>query len=747
MLRKCVVLGLGLGLIAVITPFLFAELSFKSYRNFSSSGDGSVAAMSADFNNDQIPDLAIANTFTGDVSIMLGDGLGGFLAPRRFPAGPGAFFVAAADFNNDNNLDLAVANFAEPSISVLLGDGTGQFSSPRNFPVADKNTGLVVADFNRDGILDIAVACFGVLPETPDCSRPDFMSFTVSVLIGRPAAPGEVQFDSPINLRSGCSPEGVYAADFNNDGYPDLIATNFFGFDIGVFLNSQGAFPPTATRYNPAIVGPAYGAVADFNHDGKLDFASANFGSYNVSILLGDGQGSFQQPIRNFTTQNGSMGRSPRAIVVGDFNSDDHLDLATSNYESNDVSVLFGRGDGSFSDPFIIPLEGELTWFMTSGDFNNDGHIDLAVVRQDGRTRANISVLSGDGAGDFGNYSSVQSGPNSVAVDDFNGDGNLDLVIANVESNDVLLRLGDGQGGFSYQERLPVGSRPVAVIAADFNNDEAVDLATANFGSNDVTVWLGDGAGHFSMPRQFSVNGALPNYLVAADFNGDGRLDIATANFGSNNVSVLLADESGGFGPAQTFQSGGTNPWFINIGDFNGDGRADLVVVNSGSDDISILLGDGMGGFASAQRYGVGRLQPSWPRSVVVGDYDGDGNEDVAVVSSGSADVTILYGDGQGGFQRQSYVDLGPGSGGVYLSQGDLDGDEMLDLAVADFNRNQVHVLRGNGEGFFEPLSYFAGLGPVSLAIGDYTNDGKADLAVIDAMSQTLSILINDSQP
>jgi hypothetical protein len=179
-----------------------------------------------------------------------------------------------------------------------------------------------------------------------------------------------------------------------------------------------------------------------------------------------------------------------------------------------------------------------------------------------------------------------------VASADFNDDGNPDLAVANVlEPNHVSVLLGDGGGDFGPETDFTVGDTPLAVASADLNGDGNADLMTADYFSNSVSVLLGDGSGGFAPRTSFKV-GDFPSSVLSADLDGDGDLDLVTANYVSNNVSVLLGDGSGGFGPRTDFKVR-QHPDSVTSADFDGDGNPDLATANGGFDTVSVLLGTG----------------------------------------------------------------------------------------------------------------------------------------------------------
>jgi hypothetical protein len=331
-------------------------------------------------------------------------------------------------------------------------------------------------------------------------------------------------------------------------------------------------------------------------------------------------------------------------VAVGDFNGDGIPDLAVANagtFPSYDgtVSVLLGNGDGTFQ-PAQSYAAGSRASSVAVGDFNGDGHLDLAVANA---ASNDVSVLLGNGDGTFQPARNFSAGryPQSVAVGDFNGDGLLDLVF----SNGTLL-LGNGDGTFQAPISLPVSGFSVAV--GDFNADGLLDLAVANFASRNVSVLLGNGDGTFQAARIFST-GADPLSVAVADFDGDGHLDLVVTNFTSpdrSTVSVLLGNGDGTFQAARNFSFAGSNPFSVAVGDFNGDGHLDLAVADAGYYDlgqnVSVLLGNGDGTFQTARNFPAG----SHPSSVAVGDFNGDGFPDLAVANPVSNAVSILLNDG-----------------------------------------------------------------------------------------------------
>ncbi|MGO9270920.1 MAG: FG-GAP repeat domain-containing protein [Terriglobia bacterium] len=361
---------------------------------------------------------------------------------------------------------------------------------------------------------------------------------------------------------------------------PAAGTSNIFYFSI---TNSSPSV--TMSRKDFAVgSNPMSVAVGDFNGDGKLDLAVANFDSATVNILLGSGTG-------NFSAKGTPIGvaAAPQRVATGDFNGDGKLDLAVTNPRANTITVLLGDGTGGFTTASTAKTGSSPSW-LAVGDFNEDGNLDLAVTNSGDDT---VTILLGNGDGTFmaASASPPATGdtPVGVAVGDFNGDGKLDLVVANQFGGNLTILLGNGDGTFTPTAASPpAGDWPQSPAVGDFNGDGKLDIAVANPRSDTVTILLGDGTGNFTLASS-PTTGHWPPVVTAGDLNGDGRLDLAVANQQGSSVTILLGDGAGNFTSAAT-PAVGASPIPVALADFNADGRLDLVTANSASNSISILL-------------------------------------------------------------------------------------------------------------------------------------------------------------
>jgi hypothetical protein len=350
--------------------------------------------------------------------------------------------------------------------------------------------------------------------------------------------------------------------------------------------------------------------------------------------------------------------------------------------------------------------------------------------------------------------------PGAVAVGDFTGDGTPDLAVANAGSGTVSVLLGNGDGSFQTAVNYDVGGFPTSVAVGDVNGDGLPDLAVANSGSNTVSVLLGNGDGSFQAARSFAA-GSGPQSVVLGDFNGDGLQDLAVGDY-SGGVSVLLSNGDGSF-QAPTSYATGSNVASVAVGDFNADGNLDLAVANRGDayswppdyGSLSVLLGHGDGTFQPAFTYDGNSEAPPNPLSVAVGDFNGDGIQDLALLGYHSYfDGTdpwlfVLLGQGDGSFPYLSFYTsfdhLLEGRPKA-VAVGDFNGDGTPDLAVATGFSN-VRVFLGNGDGTFPPYGFAARTDyyTLSVAVGDFNGDGWPDLAAGVQYRNKVDVLLNDA--
>jgi len=340
----------------------------------------------------------------------------------------------------------------------------------------------------------------------------------------------------------------------------------------------------------------------------------------------------------------------------------------------------------------LTPNVGNSLNSLALADLNGDGKSDLVTTSN---FEDKVSVLIGDGAGNFSLLNSFTTGarPSAVAIGDFNGDGKADLAVTRDFSTTVSVLLGNGTGVFSTPTNFTVGTNPKVLVLADFNNDGRLDLATGDDGSNTISILLGGGNGSFSSAAP--LTGIRATSMAAADLNHDGKIDLAIANTANNKVTIVLGNGSGGFGGANSFD-GGAQLKAIAVADFNEDGNPDVAVTNFSDSStpafVAILLGNGSGSFGAPNKFSV----PFGPFSIAIADFNGDNHADVATANTQqtSSNIAVLLGDGAGNLSSPTNFNVGTTPTAVIA--GDINGDGAPDL-MATSPPNVAALLNGCG--------------------------------------------------
>jgi hypothetical protein len=398
-------------------------------------------------------------------------------------------------------------------------------------------------------------------------------------------------------------------------------------------------------------------------------------------------------------------------------------------------TIAAGYGGGSFALQSVLPV-GDEPHSVFAADLDGDGDIDLVAANTNSD---NISVLLNQGKGVLYSDSTYPTGdePWSIIAADLDDDGDLDLITANSNSNNVSILLNRGDGIFDPHSDHPVRSQPHGVVAADLNGDGKLDLATANAGSGDVSILLNQGNAIFGQSAIFPVVD-YPTSLCAVDLDKDGDLDIVTANDLTDQIAVLSNNGDGTFAPYSLYPAG-VGPYSVVAADLDSNGAPDLIVGHGSpvpSDVVTILLNNGNGTFSSPSSYPVGNS----PLSVWAADWDADGDLDIVTGNSEDNNLSFLSNQGNGTFNYNSFFSVCDHPSALFSA--DLDGNGSMDLIAANRDSDNLTVLvnfvRGdiNGDAvinvgdmvYLLNYLYRNSLPPYPLAGGDVNCDGTVDV-------------------
>jgi hypothetical protein len=681
-------------------------------------------------------------------ALAAGQALGQGCTPKDAFALPEAFAlfgsptgVALADANGDGNLD---ALLAADGLSVLLGDGAGGFAGEVRRETTNFATSIAVGDIDGDGDVDALLAgsarVFGDPP-------------TIELWLGDGA--GGFAFAQAIALGDRFARiERVVLEDFTGDGRPDLAAA-LTGPDAAVaILDNLGGGAFAAPRSVAGIGRPWRLATLDIEGDGDLDLAvvDQDFGAVALRVLTNDGAGSFTlgAPV----AIPGAGGASPfvEAIVSGVFFGDDDVDLAIADASGQQVVLFAGDGAGGFVVDDVFG-DGKIAPRALAIAREADGD-DALVSSGQGEAAVLLSRRSGLR---IDQRLAVGANANAIAVGDLNGDGAGDLVLANAGTSDVSVILGDAASVNELFIEAPrtladTGPSPATIATADFNGDGLADLLTANSESDgilDLTLFFGDGSGGFASQRSFGFAGRAGRGITG-DFDGDGNADALVTNRTDGTVENFFGNGSGAFVRRTPIGALGSGPAYLAAGDLDGDGDDEAIAtgVFAGSLVSIASYNAGLGRFEAAGDLDVGGGLDA--QNVAVADIDGDGDLDVATTAidygASRGELVVFRNDGAGGFGPGQASEISTNMGFTSaLTLADLDGDGLPEAIVGVIPTfspaPSLYVLTNDGSGGFGPAeAYNRGIINLvtSIDVADVTGDGVLD--VLAAGSEPVSI-------
>lgn len=479
----------------------------------------------------------------------------------------------------------------------------------------------------------------------------------------------------------------------------------------------------------PLLTGYGRAAVEhDFNGDGRMDIAVVTSQNSRVSILLGKGNGSFETPV----TVPGSSGGD--SIVKGDFNHDGKIDLAVNAF--SEFAIYLGNGTGGFLAPtwqsWNSPVNGAAG--LVYADFNRDSRPDFASVSPDDNQ---VWMRLGTATGGYGAVLKLNTGalPVSITTLDANNDGAVDFVVTYYQSSVAGLYLNNGSATFTASTSIDFGAAPLAMLARDVDADGKVDVVAAK--ANGIAIAKGTGGGSFTPPS--SITDSPATSLLARDIDSDGDLDLISANKTDETVRVFRQYTSGTFASSDRIIAG-SGPVIAAASDFDGNGRTDLLCFNWNSKAVTVL---------PATRDSTFRGATVIPTSngvsaIASGDFNGDQRPDVVTTNWNTNSVSVSLQAADGAFAAGQSLAVGTHPGDIVTSDFDLDG--KLDFAVANLDSFTVSIRLGNGDGTFRSVpgvSLGSQRTPGRIVVGNFNGDNLPDLATANSLGNSVSILLN----
>lgn len=772
------------------------DSSFAVKVNFA-TGSLPLGVAICNIDGDGNPDIVVTNSGSNTISVFKSRCTVGIIADSSFAhkvdfsTGSYPFSLSVGDLDGDGKIDIATCNFSSNTISIFRNTTSGDsitsssFAAKVDFPVGSGPYYVVIGDLNGDNKRDLVVS------NSADSTLSVFQNTSASGSIDNSS------FGSRINFAGSNFPYYLAICDVDGDGKPEMAVSNQNGNTISVFRNTVGT--PAAPIIQSCTAGNGQVSLK-WSKSPELDFLR-----YRI----------YCDTVVHPTTKVDSISNiaDTSIVITGLTNGKLYYFRATAvdngglvSLYSNEVSAVPALVPAITS---IAPISGPIgsTATITGLDFdanvsnniaffggvranlNSASETSLVVTVPPGAMYAPITVtvagLTASSASRFdvtfsgGSISSssfvskvdfaATNGAHGLAIADLDGDGKIDLVATNQNSNTVSVfrntsTVGSiGDSSFAAKVDFGTGGCPFDLAIGDLDGDGKLDLAVINYYSNTVSIMRNTSSlGNISFAEKVDFStGSYPFDVAIGDLNGDGKPDLAVTDYQSDSVSVYQNKCSVGSISNTSFArvdlATAHYPNGVAIGDLDGDGKADIVVTSVGNNAISVFRNAGVGGNITVNSF-VPRVDFStgtYPIFTALGDLDRDGKLDIVTNNYYSNSISVFHNESSAGSITSSSlarIDYAAGSGPFNVKIGDLDGDGKPDLAAVDNPINSIIILRNMSpdgsiayNSFISGASFATGNVPKRIAIGDLDGDGKPDLIVTNFNDTTVSVFRNTS--
>lgn len=770
-----------------------------------------------DLDGDGKSDLAVANYGSNTVSVFRNTSVGGritsssFATKVDFPTGVGPVSVSIGDVDGDGKPELATANHFSNTVSVLRNTAengnitSSSFAGKVDFTTGIYPTSVSMSDLDGDGKPELAVA--NSLSATVSVFHNTSLSGSISFMV-------KVDFNTDLGLY----PYSISVGDLDGDGKPELAIANFYSNSVSVFRNTAVSGSITTTSFSEKVdyitgSSPYSVSIGDLDGDGKPELAIANYGSATVSILRNNSSSGSITTSSFATKVDFTTGENPISVSISDLDGNGKSDLAVANYGSSTVSVFRNTAtigsltSGSFATK-VDYVTGDSPFSVNSGDLDGDGQPELAIANTSGSvsilgnnpkfppnitsfsptsgyigttvtiTGSNFNATANQNVVFFGATKATVTAASTISLTVTVPSGAtyqpltvLNLATALIGSSATPFRVTFTGGAIATNSLDPkvdftTGSTPYSLSMGDLDGDGKSDLVVANYGSATISVFRntsvsGSTTSNSFAPKVDFPTGTGPYFVSIGDLDRDGKPELAVANYGSATISIFRNTATSGsiinssFSTKVDFTTG-TGPVSMSMGDLDGDGKPELAVANYSSSTVSVFRNTATNGSITSTSFAnkIDFTTGTSPRSVSMGDLDGDSKPELATANYGSSTVSVFRNTSlSGSITNASFagkVDFTTHSSPYSVSIGDLDGDGKPDLTVANFYGATVSIFRntassGNftSNSFATKVDFATGLGSRSVSIGDLDGDGKPDLAIANLYSATVSVLRN----